>query len=147
MLSDRLARVVDALPLEPGLRVLEVGGAPGAAAKEIARRVAPGGHVLVLDRSAAGIRRTEARCRDEIAAGLVSTLCAPVEGFGLPDGMPPFDLALACRVGALDGRHPALYAPALRNLRRAVVPGGSLWVDTGSPLTRVRLDDGQVVDG
>src|SRR5690606_1495605 len=99
------------------------------------------------DRSAAGIRRTEARCRDEIAAGLVSTLCAPVEGFGLPDGMPPIDLALACRVGALDGRHPALYAPALRNLRRAVVPGGSLWVDTGCPRTRVRLDDGQGVDG
>lgn len=146
MLSGRLLRVVDALPLEPGLRVLEVGGAPGAAAKEIARRVAPGGHVLVLDRSAAGIRRTRTGCRDEIAAGLVSTLCAPVEEFRLPDGAAPFDLALACRVGALDGRHPALYEPALRNLRRAVVPGGLLWVDTGSPLTPIRLDDGRALE-
>jgi len=36
-LSARLLRVVDALPLSPGVRVLEIGGAPGAAAGEVAR--------------------------------------------------------------------------------------------------------------
>ncbi|MEU4394889.1 hypothetical protein [Kribbella sp. NPDC023855] len=38
-LSSRLAAVVDALPLVPGLRVLEFGCGPGAAAGEVARRV------------------------------------------------------------------------------------------------------------
>ena len=41
ILSDRLAAIVDALPLQPGQRVLEIGGAPGAAAKEVARRIGP----------------------------------------------------------------------------------------------------------
>ena len=169
-LSDRLLRMVDALPLRPGMRVLEIGGAPGTAAREVAARVSPDGHVLVLDRSAAGVRRTRANCATEVAArngpdghvlvldrsaagigrtrtycaaeftaGLLSTLRAPVEDFELDDGTAPFDLAFACRVGALDGRHPSLYEPALACLRRAVVPGGVLYVDTGSPLTAVSL--------
>jgi SAM-dependent methyltransferase len=139
-LSPRLRRVVDALPLRPGLRVLEVGGAPGAAAREVAARVGPGGHVLVLDRSRAGIGRTREACRAQVKAGLLSTLCAPVEDFALPDGVAPFDLAFACRVGALDGRHPDLRAAALACLRAALVPGGVLHVDTGDPLASVRLD-------
>ncbi|MGC5628098.1 methyltransferase domain-containing protein [Georgenia sp. Z1344] len=138
-LSPRLLRVVDALPLRPGLRVLEIGGAPGAAAREVAARVGPDGHVLVVDRSATGVRRTEEACAELVASGALSTLCAPVENVALPDGVAPFDLAFACRVGALDGRHPHLYEAAIRCLREAVVPGGSLYVDTGSPLTEVRL--------
>ncbi|GAA3555862.1 class I SAM-dependent methyltransferase [Microlunatus spumicola] len=136
-LSDRLRRVVEALPLRPGLRVLEVGGAPGAAARAVAERVAPDGHVLVLDRSARGIALTEALCAPEIAAGLLSTRLAAVEDVSLD--VAPFDLAFACRVGALDGRHPQLYEAALANLRRAVVPGGVLYLDTGEPLDAVRL--------
>jgi len=135
--SDRLRAVVAALPLRPGLRVLEIGGAPGAAAREVAARVAPQGHVLVLDRSSTGIARTRAACADEIAAGVLSTVCAAVEDFEL-DG-EPFDLAFACRVGALDGRHPDLYEAALRHVRAVVVPGGSLYLDTGSPITAVPL--------
>jgi SAM-dependent methyltransferase len=139
-LSPRLRAVVDALPLRPGLRVLEVGGAPGAAAREVAARVGPDGHVLVLDRSRTGIDRTREVCRAQVEAGLLSTLCAPVEDFVLPPGVAPFDLAFACRVGALDGRHPRLHAAALACLRAALVPGGVLHVDTGDPLTAVPLD-------
>ena len=138
-ISDRLLRVVDALPLKPGLRVLEVGGAPGAAAREVAARVGPDGHVLVLDRSAAGIERTRRVCADQVAAGVLSTLCAPVEDFTLGPGTNLFDIALACRVGALDGRHPALYEAALHNIRRALTPAGRLFVDTGDPLCEVSL--------
>ncbi|WP_127573080.1 SAM-dependent methyltransferase [Georgenia faecalis] len=138
-LSPRLARVVDALPLRPGMRVLEVGGAPGAAAREVAHRVGPDGHVLVLDRSAAGIARTRATCAREIEAGVVSTMRAPVEAFALVPGTALFDLAFGCRVGALDGRHPHLYPPALAAIGRAVIPGGTLYIDTGSPLTAVAL--------
>lgn len=136
-LSERLRTVVDALPLRPGLRVLEVGGAPGAAARAVAARVAPSGHVLVLDRSARGVALTQEHGAAEIAAGLLSTRLAAVEDFTLD--VEPFDLAFACRVGALDGRHPQLYAAALENLRRVLVPGGVLYLDTGDPLRAVPL--------
>lgn len=102
-LSARLLRVVDALPLSPGVRVLEIGGAPGAAAGEVARRVALTGHVLVLDRSPTGIQRTRQNCQDQVEAGLLTTMCASVEEFTLPAGVEVFDIAFACRVGALDG--------------------------------------------
>ena len=138
-LSARLLAAVDALPLHPGMRVLEIGGAPGAAAREVARRIAPDGHILVLDRSAAGIELTRENCSAEIEAGLLSTLCAPVEDFALPPGVGPFDLAFACRVGALDGRHPGLYDSAIRAIRHAVTDEGALFVDTGDPLRRVAL--------
>lgn len=138
-LSTRLLGVVDALPLRPGLRVLEVGGAPGAAAREVARRVGDAGHVLVLDRSATGIELTRQNCAAELERGVLSTLCAPVEDFELPRGTALFDLAFACRVGALDGRHPALYEAALRSIGRALRSQGALYVDTGHPLHRIEL--------
>jgi len=138
-LSARLLEVVDALPLRPGLRVLEIGGAPGAAAREVAARVGATGHVLVLDRSTVGIERTRAACAELIDAGTVSTLCASVENFSLPPATALFDLAFACRVGALDGRHPALYDAALRCIGRALRPGGVLYTDTAHPLHRIGL--------
>lgn len=128
-LSPRLRAVVDALPLRPGMRVLEIGGAPGAAARAVARIVAPGGHVLVVDRSATGIRQTESAAAEEIDAGLLSVLNASVEDLELPAGTAPFDLAFACRVGVLDGRHPAARPRALERIRAALVPGGPLFVD------------------
>lgn len=60
-LSLRLAAIVNALPLEPGMRVLEIGGAPGAAARAACQRIAPKGHILVVDRSAKGIALTQPR--------------------------------------------------------------------------------------
>jgi SAM-dependent methyltransferase len=41
---------VDALPLEPHFRVLEIGCGPGAAARAVAERLTTG-HVLAIDRS------------------------------------------------------------------------------------------------
>jgi ubiquinone/menaquinone biosynthesis C-methylase UbiE len=138
-ISPRLQRVVDALPLAPGMRVLEVGGAPGAAARAVAAKVGPDGHVLVIDRSRTGIDLTRRACHREIDAGMLSTWCGPVEEFELPAGVPLFDIAFACRVGALDGRHPQLYTEAIARLGRSVVPGGVLYVDTGDPLTAIPL--------
>jgi ubiquinone/menaquinone biosynthesis C-methylase UbiE len=138
-LSNRLQRVVDALPLRPGLRVLEIGGAPGAVARSVVARVGARGHVLVLDRSPAGIALTTSRCSVEISAGMMSTLCASVESFTLPAGMAPFDLAFACRVGALDGRHPQIYEPALACIARALTPAGRLFVDITEPLAEIDL--------
>ncbi|WP_308799999.1 methyltransferase domain-containing protein [Agromyces silvae] len=137
-LSARLAAVVEALPLRPGLRVLEVGGAPGAAAKAVARRIGDG-HILVIDRSAKGVAQVERNAAEEIAAGRLSVRQVAVETFELQAGEAPFDLAFAVRVGALDGRHPDAGVEALRHLAAALTPAGRLLIDGGDPLREVAL--------
>jgi SAM-dependent methyltransferase len=87
------------------MRVLEIGCGPGAAAREIARRIGRG-HVLGIDRSATAIAQAKARSRAEIASGVLSFRQAAIEDFELEAGEAPYDIALAVRVGALDGRHP-----------------------------------------
>ncbi|MCT2583816.1 SAM-dependent methyltransferase [Actinophytocola gossypii] len=133
-LSPRLAAIVDALPLRPGARVLEIGGAPGAAAKAVCARIAPGGHILVIDRSAKGVAATERNAAGEIADGLLSVRHVAAEDFTLLPGEPPFDLAFAVRVGAFDGRHPDAGRRAMERVRRALVPDGPFLVDGGAPL-------------
>ncbi|RPA10340.1 hypothetical protein [Gordonia sp. OPL2] len=48
-LLPRLAAAVGALPLRPGLRVLEIGCGSRAAARAVAILVGPHGHVLGFD--------------------------------------------------------------------------------------------------
>ncbi|SHJ23780.1 Methyltransferase domain-containing protein [Nocardiopsis flavescens] len=138
-LSPRLRRIVDALPLRPGLRVIEIGCGPGAAAREVAARIGPEGHVLAVDRSAAAIARTTASATDLIAAGRLTARCGEAEHLALAEGERPYDLAFAVRVGAFDGRHPGAGERALERLARALVPGGRLFVDGGDPLREVPL--------
>jgi cyclopropane fatty-acyl-phospholipid synthase-like methyltransferase len=104
-LSPRLRTTADALPLRPGIRVLEIGCGPGALAREIARRIEPG-HVLGIDRSARALNTAAVACRSEIAAGLLELRQVAAEDFEMEPGEAPYDLAVAVRVGALDGRHP-----------------------------------------
>lgn len=139
-LSPRLAAILDALPLKPGMRVLEIGGAPGAAARAACERLAPGGHILVIDRSATGIAQIERTAADEIAAGLLSARCVAVEEFTLLPGEEPFDIAFGIRVGALDGRHPTAGLAARARIRDALRPGGRLYIDGGTPLRMSPLE-------
>jgi SAM-dependent methyltransferase len=139
-LSERLAAVVDALPLRPGMRVLEIGGAPGAAARAIAAQIG-NGHILVIDRSAAGVARIERNAAAEIAAGRLSVRHVAAEDFRLEHGEAPFDLAFAVRVGALDGRHPAAGVRARQRIAAALTPTGQLLIDGGDPLRAVDLTD------
>lgn len=138
-LSPRLRRVVDALPLEPGMRVLEIGGAPGAAARAVADIIGPHGHIMVIDRSPRGVALTAEACATQIAVGTLAVLQAEVESIALPPDTELFDLAFACRVGALDGRHPHLYQPAMNSIARALTPSGRLFVDTGNPLRELHF--------
>jgi SAM-dependent methyltransferase len=137
-LSPRLKAIVDALPLRPGLRVLEVGCGPGAAAREIARRIGDG-HVLAIDRSATAIAQAEVACRAEIAAGRLSLRQVAAEELELRPGEAPFDIALAVRVGALDGRYPEAGERAKHRIAAALTPGGRLFIDGGDPLREVPL--------
>ncbi len=138
-LSARLFTAVAALPLTAGMRVLEIGCGPGAAARAIARIVQPGGVVVGIDRSAAAIRQAMRGSEAEIAAGTVEFRHSSIEDFVLDDDEELFDLAFAIRVGALDGRHPASFEQAMGVIRSVVVPGGSLWIDGGDPLRRLEL--------
>lgn len=122
-----------ALPLGPDSRVLEVGCGPGAAARAIADRLVTG-HVLALDRSAAAVAQVLAGSAAQIAAGRLSVRQGAIEDFELQPGEEPYDLVLAVRVGALDGRHPEAGRQALRRVAAATTPDARLLVDGGDPL-------------
>ena len=127
------------------MRVLEIGCGPGAAAREIARRIGDG-HVLAIDRSAKAIAQATAGSRTEITRGCLSFRQIAVEDFELEPGEAPFDIALAVRVGVLDGRHPELERRARAHVAAALSPGGRLFIDGGDPLREVPLGDEQPAD-
>lgn len=136
--SARIAAAVAALPLRPGMRVLEVGCGPGVALRLVAARIG-GGLVLGIDRSAAAIAQAELGCAAEIAVGRVRLRRAAVEDFVLALGEAPYDLAFGLRVGAIDGRHPVVGEVALARIVAALRPDGRLFIDGGDPLREVLL--------
>ena len=127
-LSPRLARIVEALPLEPHFHVLEIGCGPGAAARAVAARL-DSGHVLAIDRSAKAVAQVRATCADEIAAGRLSVRQSSIEDFEPEPGDRPYDLVFAVRVGALDGRHPEAGRRAMERIAAVLAPDGRLVVD------------------
>lgn len=137
-MSPRLRKILDALPLAPGMRVLEIGCGPGALAREMARRI-DSGYVLAIDRSPRAIAQAVAASQAEIATGTLRFRQVAVEDFQREEGEPPYDLAIAIRVGALDGRHPELEAEAHRRIAAALTTKGRLYIDGGDPLREVRL--------
>ncbi|MGU3581799.1 class I SAM-dependent methyltransferase [Rhodococcus sp. C26F] len=132
-LSPRLAEIVAALPLEPHLRVLEIGCGPGAAARAVAERLTTG-HILAVDRSRTAIDQLISSSGDLIASGRLSARRAAIEDFVVGEGEEPFDLVFAIRVGALDGRHPEAGRVALERIVAATRPDARLFVDGGDPL-------------
>jgi SAM-dependent methyltransferase len=138
-LSKRLADIVNALPLYPGIRVLEIGCGPGAVAREISTRIG-NGYILAIDRSAKAIQQAIAGSQREIGTGTLSFKQTAIEAFELNPGEERFDLAVAIRVGALDGRHPEIEAIALQQIAKALKKTGRLFIDGGSPLKEVVLE-------
>jgi SAM-dependent methyltransferase len=137
-LSDRLIEVVEALPLKPGIRVLEIGCGTGAAAREIANRI-PNGHILGIDRSRKAIELAIKTSMEEIGSGRLSYRQVAIENFKLEENELPYNLAVAIRVGALDGRHPEAGQLAQARIAKALTVNGKLFIDGGKPLKEIPL--------
>lgn len=138
--SDRILQAVRALPLRPGVRILEIGCGPGVAAREIVR-LYPTAFVLGVDRSLTAIRQALAGSENQVKLGQLEFRVAAAESFALQPGEPLFHFAFALRVGAFDGRHPKLGLLALPRIRAALVPGGRFFIDGGSPLQELPLSE------
>ncbi|MEG3627688.1 SAM-dependent methyltransferase [Streptomyces poriticola] len=137
-LSPRLAEIVDALPLTPEARVLEIGCGPGAAARAVATRLTSG-HIVAIDRSARAVALATAGSAAEIASGRMKVRQVAAEDYVREPGEGPFDIVFAVRVGALDGRHPGAGRRVLERVADAVAPGGRLYADGGRPLRGISL--------
>jgi len=138
-ISPRLAEIVAALPLEPHLRVLEIGCGPGAAARAVARRLQTG-HILAIDRSATAIDQLRAGSAAELASGRLRARPVAVEDFTLEQDDELFDLVFAIRVGALDGRNPEAGRAAMLRIATATVPSARLFINGGLPLRELPIN-------
>lgn len=132
-ISARLAAIVDALPLTPASRVLEIGCGSGAVARAVARRL-DSGHILAIDRSAKAVAQARAGSGPEIHSGRMSVRHVAAESFVMEPHDLPFDIVFAVRVGALDGRHPDAGRLAIARIRAALASNGRVFIDGGQPL-------------
>jgi ubiquinone/menaquinone biosynthesis C-methylase UbiE len=139
-ISTRLLEIVNALPLREGIRVLEIGCGPGAMAREMSTRIG-NGHILAIDRSAKAIQQAISGSQTEIESGKLSYRQVDIEKFELKPDEKPFDIAVAIRVGALDGRHPEIETRALTNIAKVLTKGGKLFIDGGNPLIEIPLEE------
>jgi protein-L-isoaspartate O-methyltransferase len=146
VLSPRLAAIVEALPLRPDSRVLEIGCGPGAAARAVAARLTTG-HILAVDRSARAIAQAAVAAADLIDAGRMSVRVGAIEDLEPLPGEAPYDLVFAVRVGALDGRHPEAGRRALRRIAALTTPDARLFIDGGDPLRELDLGPARLDPG
>ena len=87
------------------------------------------------------IAQLTASAAELISAGRLTARQVDAEELQLEPGEARYDLAFAVRVGAFDGRHPRAGSLALIRLGRALVPGGRLYIDGGTPLREVILPE------
>lgn len=138
--SPRIANHVNALPLRPGLRVLEIGCGPGVAAREVLRRIGDG-KIVAIDRSAKAINLAVGGSTSELETGRLEFRTVAIEDFELELGEDQFDLAFAMRVGALDGRHVEAGRRAMSRLKSALKPEGLLFIDGSAPIKGEDIND------
>jgi len=119
------APAIDALDVQPGERVLDVGCGPGTTAVELAKRAAPDGEVVGVDLSAAMVA---AATRRAVRAGVTNVRFVAVDAQtgGLGEG---FD-ATYSRFGVMFFADPVA---AFANIGRSLRPGGRLaWAVWGA---------------
>lgn len=113
--------LLDRAGVVPGMRILDAGCGPGRLTVPAARRVGPTGHVVALDIQEGMLRKLRRRLAD----GAISNVRVVRAGIG--DGLlgeAAFDRAFLVTVlGEIPDR-----VEALREIHRALVPGGILSV-------------------
>lgn len=138
MISDRLLAVLHALPLQKGIRVLEIGCGPGVLARAIANQIGDG-FVLGIDRSDKAIQQAIKNSTLEIQSGKLAFKMIAIENFTPDSNAALFDLAVAIRVGALDGRHPEFAQKALANIGSVLKKNGRLFIDGPDVIQEIDL--------
>jgi len=111
-------RTFDALGLEPGRRVLDVGCGPGSDLIDLARRVLPGGSVVGVDAAATMVSEAERRAVEAGLTGVVQAVQVDAARLPFPDGS--FAAARSERVL----QHLEAPVAVLAEMARVVAPGG-----------------------
>jgi len=70
-----------------------------------------------------------AACKEELQTGKPSFRQVAVELLEAEGDEKPFDMAVAVRVGALDGRHREIEKLSLEKIAKALTPQGRLFID------------------
>ncbi|MBT5947164.1 MAG: methyltransferase domain-containing protein [Nitrospinaceae bacterium] len=116
---------LEALALQPGDRVLDMGSGPGFVSLVLADRVGVGGVVYAIDRSAEALAYLEGLQRERgiVQIQRITADAAALEPADLPANLPA-DAAMISMV-----LHHADDPPGiLRNVERMIVPGGRVLV-------------------
>lgn len=116
----QVSRVVEALKIEPGMRVVDLGAGSGVFARPMARAAAPGGVVYAADIDEGLLAIIARSARAEQIDNLQTVHLASDE----PAFPEPADLVLLCDTL----HHIANQAPYLKKLRQSVKPGGRVAV-------------------
>jgi len=137
----RIRWAVETLAVEPGDRLLEIGGGPGVAAYLVCEQL-DRGSLLLIDRSAAAIERTRRRNPEHVAAGRLVLETIDVADFD--PGKARFNKVFAVNVNVF-WTTPA--TEELARIRRALEHDGRLFLFYETPsAARARQAVGRVVD-
>jgi cyclopropane fatty-acyl-phospholipid synthase-like methyltransferase len=124
VVPERIRWAVETLAVEPGDRLLEIGGSSGVAAALVCERL-EWGSLLLIDRSATAIERTRRRNQEHLAAGRLA-----LETVELADYDPRFDKVFAVNVNVF-WTTPA--TEELARIRTALRPHGRLFLFYETP--------------
>ena len=113
------SRWLDAVWIEEGMRVLDIGCVPGVVTADLAARVGPRGRVVAVDREP----RVLEMCRDRVRVLGLSNVDVIEGTFEAPGVTEPVDVSC--------GRRVLMYQPdpvaSVRALARVVRPDGLVW--------------------
>jgi cyclopropane fatty-acyl-phospholipid synthase-like methyltransferase len=141
VIPDRIRWAVETLAVEPGDRLLEIGGGPGFAASLVCERL-DRGSLLLIDRSETAIERTRRRNAEHVASGRLALETVDVADFD--PGKVRFDNVFAVNINVF-WTTPA--TEELARIRRALEHDGRLFLFYETPsASRARQAVGRVVD-
>ncbi len=126
-IPDRIRWAVETLAVEPGERLLEIGGGPGVAASLVCERL-DHGTLLLIDRSATAIERARRRNLEHVESGRLALEAVDIADFD--PGNARFDTVFAVNVNVF-WTTPA--REELARIRKALADAGRLFLFYETP--------------